>query len=189
MKLYDFKASLQVGQEMENFIDTVLSPYVKQILPAKSMTLQRLGIDRFILTQSGYWYTVEYKADIAAGRTGNFFLETAIEFENGKTERGWLPKLEALFCVICVPTIGRLYFLNSLILKRCVENWLCEKRFEPVRILNKGYVGVGIPVAIETCNVAAGFYFDGEHQFLKFSPTAAPKISQPYFTEVTDAKI
>ena len=74
---YQFAAQLQQGESYEAQIDAFFRSKFNVQISAVDRTSQRRGIDRvwFDVNDDRTW-TVEYKADSLAGKTGNAFIET-----------------------------------------------------------------------------------------------------------------
>ena len=74
MPTYDFEKQFEIGTQHEQILDEYFQRYF-WVEPA-SRQEQRQGIDRWFQAPDGSWMSVEYKADMTAGRTGNAFIET-----------------------------------------------------------------------------------------------------------------
>ena len=96
---YDFKQQLAQGQQHEHQLDEVFRKWFR-IMPA-TRDQQRQGIDRiFYHVKDAKTYTVEYKADSLAGKTGNAFVETvSVDTAN---KPGWAVSSQATMLVYLV---------------------------------------------------------------------------------------
>jgi hypothetical protein len=88
---------------------------------------QRLGIDRFFTNWRGSQFSVEYKTEITGGKTGNFFVELELVFEDGKRKKGWVYKQGAMFLVLYVPAFRKVFWMRYADLKRMAPEW--EKKY------------------------------------------------------------
>lgn len=182
-RIYNFKRALAVGQRMEAFIDQQLMHWYEKIVAAKSIAIQRMGIDRFAQDKVGNWFALEYKADFKAAKTEKFFLELEIVPDQGNVKPGWVKKLNSLVLVICVPTMGRTFFFESLRVKHAVNFWCQQQTFRQFGVQNNGYSGLGIAVPIQVLQEAAAYYFDGVNNVIEFDPATAPQISVDQYSE------
>lgn len=168
MKVFDFGKSLTVGTELEDFIDSVLKYQFKRIVkprelsPAGWKMAEKMGFDRVICTKDGFWYSVQYKADIRAGETKRFFLEHTIEGSDGVRRSGWVKSIQAQILVVLIPALDHLFVMDATVLKESLCVWLQEGDYANKRVHNEGgFSAVGIAVPISKVMAQAGFCFDG----------------------------
>lgn len=118
----NFTTDLQRGQAGEAQLDAFFGKYWA-IQPA-TMTQQRQGIDRsyYDLHTSEFKFTVEYKFDSMAGKTGNAFIELA---SCGVTLRqGWAYTCTADRLFYCVADDALVYVINPVQLRAFLPGWL-----------------------------------------------------------------
>lgn len=116
-----------------------------QIEPA-THNQQRQGIDRrFTHRESGIIYTVEYKTDWTAGRTGNAFVET-VSVDRERTP-GWAYSSQAEWLVYFVPKRLTIYRIAFTDLRARLPLWLATCKPAPP-IPNHGYHTLGILVPL-----------------------------------------
>lgn len=120
-KTYNFDKQLKIGHGHEAELDKyfVQSFHVKTV----DMPLQRMGIDRILIgRRSGREFTVEYKADETACRTGNIFFETiSIDKQNKK---GWALNSLAQILVVYLPSKHIAYWLSMAQVKNHIGTWM-----------------------------------------------------------------
>lgn len=134
---YSFDDQLKVGERGEERLDRCFSRFY-QISPVP-MELQRLGVDR-IFNNKGIRFTVEYKTDLKACSTRNFFLETEVD-----SKPGWLFSSVAQVVIYYIPPDA--YVLNLLALRQDIHNGFLKGE-ESKPIPNVGYQARGILVPI-----------------------------------------
>lgn len=131
---YRFTEQLDVGKRGERFIDSLFAP-TQHIQPVDLSLELIAGIDRIWKSKAdGRVVGVEYKTDTTATRTGNMFIETTSNDENGKT--GWVYSSLSQVIVYFIPDV-ELIVMNTLELKRHLPE-LMEGRKVMV-IPNRGY--------------------------------------------------
>lgn len=139
--MYTFKDQLAIGEKGEGKLDDYFAKYYD--IEAVVMPLQKLGVDRiFFNRKTGGRFSVEYKTDLIASTTRNFFLEIRV---NGKP--GWLLSSVAQLVIYYAPPYA--YVLNTAALR---ADWsagvISGELSKPVQ--NDGYVAEGILVPIPT---------------------------------------
>ncbi|MEM7133356.1 MAG: hypothetical protein AAF702_44070 [Chloroflexota bacterium] len=136
---------LAKGEAAETLLDGHFSDRFK-IRPA-TREEQRLGIDRYF-TQftTGKTYTIEYKTDWTASRTGNAFVETvSVDTMNIP---GWIYTSQAEWLIYYVPGRQVIYIGRLSALQEMIEEWV--ERFGPEKAIpNDGYFTQGILVPLE----------------------------------------
>jgi hypothetical protein len=115
---------------------------------------QRQGIDRhFTHRQSGATYTIEYKTDWTAGRTGNAFVET-VSVDSAAIP-GWVYTSQAEWLAYFLPAPATIYLIAFPTLRACLPQWLATCKAAPP-IPNRGYHTLGILVPLpEFAQIAA----------------------------------
>jgi hypothetical protein len=141
---YSLPKQLANGEKHEKELDEYYNQWFE--IAQVSRNAQRLGIDRVWTGRNmGYKYTVEYKADTAADRTGNIFIETmSVDTQN---IMGWAYTSCAQRMVFYIPPLGKAYHITTMTLKYLVQEWV-KVYGPPILIPNKGYNTMGVPVPI-----------------------------------------
>lgn len=138
-----FAECLARGQEGEAFLDEFFGQW-NTIEPA-SRAEERQGIDRwFTCRRSGRRYSVEYKTDTTAARTGNAFIETVSVDTAGK--QGWAFTTRAAFVLYYVPPDDLIYVLRPRRLRAELADW--QSRYPTKSTPNEGYRTHGICVPL-----------------------------------------
>lgn len=140
--------------ERGNKGETELDIYYKKLYRVSHARYehQKLGIDRyFCAINSKYqeWFSVEYKTDYLAHRTGNIFIETAIHNKSGYHCQGWfqLTLAQALFYYI--PEQKLCYCADVLKMKNISSGYYTSYK-ETQGILNSDcYQAMGVLVPIK----------------------------------------
>lgn len=141
---YNFDDQLSHGERGEVFLDRYFSRWFR-IEPATEEQ-QRQGFDRiFHHRKSRSAYTVEYKTDTAAARTGNAFIETVSV--DAAEKAGWAFTSQADMLLYYVPGKNIVYILKMAAIRARLPFWLqtCEVREVP----NNGYHTHGLLVPLE----------------------------------------
>lgn len=141
---YSFVEQLAQGKRHEAFLDSYFATdfYIR---PA-SADEERLGIDRhFTLKSSGQRFTVQYKADSTASRTGNAFIET-VSVDRDSVP-GWAYTCTADYLIYYIPPMGLAYLVQPWAIRERVKHW--QKKFQCRSIPNKGYKTIGILVPLD----------------------------------------
>lgn len=134
MKTYTFTTQLADGAAGEERLDQYFAKWFA-IRPA-TMDEQRAGIDRhFTRRRDDVQFTVEYKTDHTAGRTGNAFVETISVDTQGKA--GWAITSKAQLLIYYVPTSGAVYVIEFRRLRSALRTW--QQRYPQRAIPNNGY--------------------------------------------------
>ena len=134
MKPYQFITQLADGAAGEARLDQYFAKWF-EIRPA-TMDEQRRGIDRhFTRRQDQAPFSVEYKTDHTAGRTGNAFVETVSVDTQGKP--GWAISSHAQLLLYYVPTSGAIYVIQFKRLREALRIW--QQRYPQRAIPNQGY--------------------------------------------------
>lgn len=141
---YDFATQYDQGVQGETDLDTFFSQWFT-VAPVCRAD-QRRGIDRsFTDRRTGYIFTVEYKTDRRAQRTGNAFIET-VSVDRPPVRRGWVYTCQANYLVYFCPTPDTIYILSPAVLRSAVDDWT---RHYPIRIIpNHGYNTHGLLVPL-----------------------------------------
>lgn len=141
--MYDFKTQLTRGQTHEHFLDQYCSRWY--VIRQATYDEQRQGIDRgFTHKDNGAVYTVEYKADTTASRTGNAFVETiSVDTAN---KAGWAYTSRADWLLYYLPASGLIYFFEFAKFRLHLPRWVRE--FPTRAIPNKRYKTIGLLVPL-----------------------------------------
>lgn len=113
-KVYGFKEQLKIGKEGESKLDKFflekLNITIKQASMEQELTK---GFDRiFTSKKNGKQFTIEYKYDEKATKTGNVFIETLSKSSTGK--KGWVLTSQADFVAILVGSTIYVIRMNEL---------------------------------------------------------------------------
>jgi len=118
--LTPFRRDLARGQEIERLLDAYLEP-TYEIRPA-TVREQRQGIDRFLThRETGETFSIDYKADWLAARTGNVFIETVSVDRTGAA--GWALSSRADWIFYYLPQRARLYVLSMAEIVSSLPQW------------------------------------------------------------------
>lgn len=142
--IYDFQTQLRAGQTHEEYLDAFNRQWFD--IREADRDEQRRGIDRiFTEKNTGAIYTVEYKADTTATRTGNAFVETiSVDTAN---KPGWAYTSKADWLLYYLPASGLIYFFEFAKFRRHLPRWARE--FPTRSIPNNGYKTHGILVPLD----------------------------------------
>ena len=140
---YSFKRQFRRGQKAERYIDTLFADQFN-IKPA-NRSEERRGIDRHFVSRDGKHYSIQYKADKTAARTGNAFVE--IISVDTKNIPGWAYTCEADFIFYYIDDIGPIYILRPKDIKKKLKRW--ERKYQTRAIPNKGYNTIGLLVPLD----------------------------------------
>lgn len=147
-KIFDFKEQLALGEKYEDILDSHFSRWY-DIEPAER-EIQRLGVDRiFVANATSRRTSVEYKTDIRAEFTGNFFIEVvsvAPKSNFGQKKMGWAITSVAQMLVYYLPQTKMILSCSMQDLKDKVPSW--SKQYPTGRAQNETYYGVGIKVPV-----------------------------------------
>lgn len=141
--MYLFADKLHEGEEYERVLDEFFSSIfdVKHV----SMNAQKSGIDRvFTNRTTNISYSIEYKADSTAARTGNMFLETISVDTTNKP--GWACTSCAQLLVYYIPPLDKAYLVSMLTIKTLVPTW--AETYSKKPIPNDGYNTIGVLVPL-----------------------------------------
>lgn len=141
---YSFRKQLRDGKKHERFLDDYYSTHF-HIEPADREE-ERRGIDRwFTDRRNGNTYSIQYKADTTAARTGNAFVETVSV--DAKNIPGWVHTCEADFIIYYVVGRGPAYVIRPADIRKRLKQW--EVRFESRSIPNHDYNTIGLLVPLD----------------------------------------
>lgn len=142
MKPYDFQTQLAAGRKGEAFLDAFFAP--SYAITKATEAEQRTEIDRwFIHRASGRRFSVEYKTDSLAGKTGNAFVETVSV--DTRARSGWAYMSAAEILMYYLPEPETIYVLRMSNLRQHLPSWL---RYPTGKALNKGYWTHGLLVPL-----------------------------------------
>lgn len=144
MTLYDFEHQLAQGEAGEAQIDEFFASWYR--ITKAGHDQQRRGIDRiWIDRQTGRTFTVEYKTDWTAARTGNAFVETISN--DSSHSPGWGYKSRATWLVYFIPDPETLYVLEMAHIRQNLPRW--EEAYETRAVMNRGYLTHGVLVPLD----------------------------------------
>jgi hypothetical protein len=151
MAVYDFDNQMRQGDQAAEFLDTFFRGKGYTIRPA-TRDEQRAGIDRvFTSPKDGKVSLVEYKADSAAARTGNAFIETISVDAAGKM--GWALTAKSDILVYFIPPTGVIYVLQFKTLQFELPRWIRE--YPPRSARNNSYSTHGIIIPLTELDKSA----------------------------------
>jgi hypothetical protein len=140
---YSFRKQFAFGKKHESRLDRLFADRFS-IKPA-SRAQERSGIDRiFTEIDTGKTYTIQYKSDKTAARTGNAFVETVSVDVQGKP--GWAVSCQADFIIYYVVDSGPAYILRPKDIRKRVSTW--QRKYDQRKIPNRGYHTVGLLVPL-----------------------------------------
>lgn len=145
METYGFAAQLAIGELWEERLDRFFTErFAVDVLPVDRGD-QRRGIDRvFVGRETGEVYSVEYKADERAGRTGNAFIETVSVDVTAKA--GWAVASQADALVYLVTDPETIYWIPMRRVRASLERW--RRLYREAAAQNVGYRTVGLLVPL-----------------------------------------
>lgn len=134
MTTYKFKTQLTDGEKGERRLDAYFQKWF--IIRKATMDEQRLGIDRhFTRRKDQRAFTIEYKTDHTAGKTGNAFVETiSVDTDN---KPGWAITSQAQVLCYYIPDTGIIYVIDFARIRRNLPRW--QKEYPHRAIPNRGY--------------------------------------------------
>ena len=141
---YQMQVQLSKGEEAERQLDHHFAD--RFLIAPATRQEQRQGIDRiFTKRDTGRNYTIEYKTDWTAGRTGNAFIETVSV--DSMNVLGWVYTSLAQWLIYFVPARQQLFIVRVEMVRAHVEEWI--ERFGPEKAIpNDGYFTWGVPVPL-----------------------------------------
>lgn len=142
--MYQMGEQLAQGEGAEARLDRHFA--ARCIIQSATRAQQRMGIDRlFTHRQTEITYTIEYKTDWTAGRTGNAFIET-VSVDREQIP-GWAYTAQAEWLVYFVPVHLQIYLIAFADLRTQLPVWLVSCKAAPP-IPNAGYNTLGILVPL-----------------------------------------
>lgn len=150
---YQLYTQLKQGEGYEARLDTFFREQGFRI-SAVNRDMQRKGIDRvFYRERDAEIFTVEYKADSLAGKTGNAFIETVSVDTAAKP--GWAYSSQASVLVYLVTEPETIYWISMARLRRQLPRW--EVTYPKRQAQNEGYQTHGLLVPLDELERIAGF--------------------------------
>ena len=143
-KNYDFSTQEILGKYGEGIIDEWLSTTYKILDVSGIKKYQESGIDRILMRPDGSTVSVEYKFDLASGRTGNLFFETVSIDNQNVPGWGWISQAE--FWVFLLPQ-KEIIVVAPGKLRALV--WQFRSIVVEKGVQNVGYKTLGIPIPLE----------------------------------------
>lgn len=142
-KIYEFDDQKKQGDAGAARLDAFFSR--RYAIEPVGMEDEWRGIDRrFASKEDGERFTVEYKTDLKAPYTHNFFVETVSSDVSGRL--GWAFTCQADYLVAYVPHDEIAYICKPSKIKGAVKAW--EKKYGTKSVPNKGYHTIGIAVPL-----------------------------------------
>lgn len=143
MTKYDFDTQLGIGMAAEAVLDDHFGNWF-DITPATAAE-QRKGIDRhYKLRIDGRMFTVEYKCDRIAHKTGNAFVET-VSVDN-RHRSGWGYTCSADWLLFYVPGDELVYMLRPRDVTKLLPRW--EQQYPRKAVNNGSYQTHGVLVPL-----------------------------------------
>ena len=148
-EIHDFNQSKAAGDEGEQFLDRLFEQRGNKVEPVTKQEQRDDKIDRKITNpNNGKTVIVEYKTDMKAKQTGNVFVETFSNIENGTP--GWIGASKAEWLVTLIPDECVLITRLSKIRECYATKWVgYNHKSVPNRVGNNIYHTIGFPVPIE----------------------------------------
>lgn len=119
--IHQFPQTKAAMAKYEQQLDRYFSTFYR--IKVAAIPYQRLGIDRFFF-KAPSWYSVEYKTDLVAAKTGNIFLEYEHEEPDGQLTPGWARQLFAQVLIEYIPETGKIMSCSALTLKKSLAQYL-----------------------------------------------------------------
>ena len=146
-----------IGDRCEKILDTFFTGKGLSVKKVGEET-DRLGIDRIFENSSGMKYSVEYKSDLKAKTTGNFFVELRQRNEND----GWAYSCISQRLVLYIPGRNEVYILRTERLKDNISAWNDRKSnktedqllkgltesLDALRAMPENIVNVTVPISV-----------------------------------------
>ncbi len=152
--VYDFKRQLRQGEAYEHHLDALFAKEYA-IVPV-TREEQRCGLDRIFTRRSdGKVFTVEYKADSRAGRTGNAFIETVSVDTTNKP--GWATSSQADILIYLITAPETIYCIQLSKLRAKLASW--QRKYRQVAVNNDGYRTLGLLVPLHELEAIADCVF------------------------------
>lgn len=157
-KEYLFHQQNKVGQKGEAILDNFLKS-LGFTLRLATRREQRSGIDRIMMYPGGTGddavsFSLEYKTDEKAHKTGNAFLETISVERAGEAEiLGWLWSCQADRILYYVVGWDAVYQCHPRVLRYYSEEWL--EKYPLRRVKNKDYYTTGLLVPLKVIKEVA----------------------------------
>ena len=164
---YNWKAQSNIGTNYEILLDKHFSE--RYVVRAASLAEQRMGIDRFFSQKitscigirsevRRVCFSVEYKADVKADKTGNIFVEIDQIRSDGGKKKGWALTFYAQVLVIFLPRHRTLLLANAWTVKTLLNHWI-ENYSLSTWVKNEvgnSARGVLVPIEVFTVNCCFG---------------------------------
>lgn len=151
--IHEFGDSLEYGEQMEKKLDSYFQQWFD--IATVTLDLQKLGVDRiFTKKVTGERFSVEYKSDRMAGKTGNAFIETVSVRKDRKIEKlGWAHTSIAQRILYYVPETQLVYILDTVQVRDLLVEW--QKKYRSMTADNGDYEGEGVLVPMDEINKIA----------------------------------
>lgn len=146
MVTHNFQAKLHQGEEIEQLLDDYLD--AAYVIRKATREEQRQGIDRWLTPMDpdggAQAFSIDYKADWLAARSGHAFIETVSVDTTGKD--GWALASRAEFIFYYLPQRRTLYVLSMAEIQASLPHWALIYRTVPAH--NEGYLSAGVLVPL-----------------------------------------
>jgi len=143
MSTFTFSEQLEKGEIYETTLDEFYSQWFQ--IKHVSLAAQKMGIDRvFTSIVDGTKYTVEYKGDERASRSGNAFVETMSVDTSGK--KGWAYTSCAQVLVYFIVKEKYVIRFDMNTIKLYVKEWTKKYCSGKADNLNYNTYGVCVPL-------------------------------------------
>lgn len=144
MTTFDFDSQNDKGKKGEQFLDAFFRHRGYVVDPATNAE-QRTDIDRwFTHKHTQHHFSVEFKTDGRAGKTGNAFVETESNHERGTP--GWAKMSEADYLIYYIPDPETIYVIRFETLRNILPQW--GKLYTSKSVANRKYTTVGLLVPL-----------------------------------------
>lgn len=151
---YNFRTQNKIGKEGEKFLDKFFAPRYE--IAFATPEEQAKEIDRwFTNRKNNHRFSVEYKTDARAGKSGKAFVE--LEGDHEHQRQGWAKMSEAEYLIFYIPRPQTIYIVRFGDLRKRLPKW--EANYPRIPIPNEaggGYTTIGIAVPLhefERCAV------------------------------------
>lgn len=149
-EIHDFNTSKVSGDKGEQFLDRFFEQRGNKVEPVTMQEQKQNKVDRRITNiKSGYVALAEYKTDEKAKQTGNVFVETYSNAENGTM--GWIGASIAEWLVTLIPDECVLVTRLTKIRQCYATKWFSyQHKSIPNRVGGNIYHTIGVPVPMDS---------------------------------------
>lgn len=145
-EIHDFNTSKVSGDEGEKFLDRFFEQRGYKVERVTMQEQKKNKVDRRITNiKNGYIALTEYKTDAKAGQTGNVFVETYSNAENGTA--GWVGASIAEWLITLIPDECVLVTRLAKIRECYATKWFgLQHKSIPNKVGGNIYHTIGVPV-------------------------------------------